>query len=280
MCSKHVYSGIKKERPGSPRCYFSICLKALWCKFQQISVQGKVSPKAYLQRQDLAPFSWHHLIMGVLPPLVFNLFLDFLPFSPQGHFRCANALWRKPMWPFYQFSKITITIHIFAFPQVRESLCHLSGTPQQIERSPDFGSPPATAKLITGWPGWPCWSRRPTQNMHAIESIYSNAHKHVLNRSKLRQQLQSKSPAQHFWNLTSDTLHECWTHCVMAGIFTYAIYFPTNIFLNHVESSWGPETICPLLNPYQDPLYQGDPEVQWACIHEQFHQQTARHLLP
>ena len=97
-----------------------------------------------------------------------NLFLDFLAFfSPKGHFRCANVLRRKPMWPFYACFKIIMTIHIFAFihlwPPSSGSLCHLSETPQQIERSSDLPSPPATARLTTGWPGWPCWSRRPTQ---------------------------------------------------------------------------------------------------------------------
>ena len=88
ICAANMYRVASiKNPPGSPRCYFSICLTALWCKFQQIFRPGKVSPKAYLQCQDLVPLAGklRHLIMGGHPTTSGwkNLFLDVLAFFPE-----------------------------------------------------------------------------------------------------------------------------------------------------------------------------------------------------
>ena len=261
---------------------------------------GKESPKAYLQRHDLEhnrdPFSWKAALLdnGGFHSLILDLFAFF---SSRTLPMCQRFLEKT-----HFFFKYIITIHVFACIHLwppssgsSGSLCHLSGTPQQIERSSDLPSPPVTAKLTTGCVGW-TWSWRPTQtwlrnpNANAHTTLLRIHHKHVLNRSKLHQQLQSKNSTT-FLKPHSDTLHESWTQCGMAQVLTYSLFkkiktsykftsVPTYISLDHVESSWGPKTICPFLNPYQVPLYRRDPEVQWACIHAQLHQQTARYLLP
>ena len=85
-----------------------------------------------------------------------------------------------------------------------------------------FGSPftACDSKANNGMTGMTMLKPASNSNIHAIES---NAHKHVL--KKLRQQLQSKIPAQHCSNLTATPCTNVeLTVSVMAGICTYSIY--------------------------------------------------------
>lgn len=190
---------------------------------------GKVSPKAYLQCQDLVPLAGklRHLIMGGHPTTSGwkNLFLDFLAFfSPKGHFRCANVLAEKTYVAFLcMFQNHNDNSHFCFHSSVTPKFGKpLSSFRDSAANRKVFGSPftACDSKANNGITGMTMLKPASNSNIHAIES---NAHKHVL--KKLRQQLQSKIPAQHCSNLTATPCTNVeLTVSVMAGICTYSIY--------------------------------------------------------